>query len=66
MHIEYFIVIIFFMLIIPFWRMLNRPVKVSESTGEAFRAINLQSLRIPQGLLFNKNHTWTHLERSGV
>jgi glycine cleavage system H protein len=64
--IEYIIVIIFFMLIIPFWRMLNRPVKVSESTDEALRAISLQSLRIPQGLLFNRNHTWTHLERSGV
>jgi len=64
--IEYIIVIIFFMLIIPFWRMLNKPVKVSESMREVLHAINLQSLRIPQGLLFNRNHTWTHMERSGV
>jgi len=64
--IEYIIVIIFFMLVIPFWRMLNRPVKVSESMGEVLHAINLQTLRIPQGLLFNRNHTWAHLERSGV
>ena len=23
-------------------------------------------LRIPLGLLFSKNHTWAHLEKSGV
>lgn len=62
--IEYIIVIFFFMLIIPFWRMLNKPVK--EAVGGAIRAINLQALRIPQGILFNKNHTWSHLEKSGV
>lgn len=64
--IEYIIVIFFFMLIIPFWIMLNRPVKLKEAMGDAIRAINLHSLRIPQGLLFNRNHTWSHLERSGV
>ena len=31
-----------------------------------FDAINLQALRIPQGLLFNRNHTWSHMEKSGV
>jgi len=64
--IEYIIVIFFFMLIIPFWRVLNRPVKLKEVAGDAMRSINLQQLRIPQGLLFNRNHTWSHLERSGV
>lgn len=64
--IEYIVVIFFFMLIIPFWRFLNRPVKLKESMGSAIQAINLQALRIPQGLLFNRNHTWSHMEKSGT
>jgi glycine cleavage system H protein len=64
--IEYIIVIFFFLLMIPFWRMLNRPVKMKETLGDVIRAINLQALRVPQGLLFNRNHTWSHLEPSGV
>lgn len=64
--IEYIIVIFFFMLLIPFWYLLNRPMKVKEAVGNAIAALNLKSLRIPQGLLFNRNHTWSHLEKSGV
>jgi glycine cleavage system H protein len=64
--IEYIIVIFFFMLLIPFWYLLNRPVKLKELMNDTIRAINLQALRIPQGLLFNRNHTWSHLEKSGV
>lgn len=64
--IEYIIVIAFLLLIIPFWRMLNKPVKFKETVGASLQAINLKALRIPQGLFFNKNHTWSHLEKSGV
>jgi glycine cleavage system H protein len=64
--IEYIIVIFFFMLLIPFWYLLNRPAKLKKAVGDAVRAINLQALRIPQGLLFNRNHTWSHMEKSGV
>lgn len=64
--IEYIIVIFFFMLLIPFWYLLNRPMKVKKAVGDAIAALNLKSLRIPQGLLFNRNHTWSHLEKSGV
>ena len=64
--IEYIVVILFFMLLIPFWYLLNRPAKMKEVVGGAFQALNLQALRIPQGLLFNRNHTWSHLEKSGV
>ena len=64
--IEYIIVILFFMLLIPFWYMLNRPVKLKGLMNDAIHAINLQALRIPQGLLFNRHHTWSHLEKSGV
>ncbi len=64
--IEYIIVILFFMLLIPFWRMLNKPGKLQEAKEGAIQALNLQALRIPQGLLFNRNHTWSHLEKSGL
>ena len=64
--IEYIIVILFFVLLIPFWWMLNRPLKLNEVVTNAIHAINLQALRIPQGLLFNRNHTWSHMEKSGV
>ena len=64
--IEYIIVIFFFMLLIPFWYLLNRPAKLKKAVGDAIHAINLQALRIPQGLLFNRNHTWSHMEKSGV
>ncbi|MEA3461183.1 MAG: hypothetical protein U9R49_04825 [Bacteroidota bacterium] len=64
--IEYIIVIFFFMLLIPFWYLLNRPVKLKEAVSDAIAALNLKSLRIPQGILFNRNHTWSHMEKSGV
>ncbi len=64
--IEYIIVILFFTLLIPFWRMLNKPGKLQEAREGAIQALNLQALRIPQGLLFNRNHTWSHLEKSGL
>ena len=64
--IEYIIVIFFLLMIIPFWRLLNRSVRQRVAEGGALGILNLQSLRIPQGLLFNRNHTWSHLETSGV
>ena len=64
--IEYIIVIFFLLLVIPFWRLLNGSLKQTAAEGSALGILNLQSLRIPQGLLFNRNHTWSHLEKSGV
>jgi len=64
--IEYIIVISFLLLIIPIWRLLNRPLKQPAEVGAALKALSLKSLRIPQGLLFSRNHTWSHLEKSGV
>ncbi len=64
--IEYIVVIFFLLLIIPVWRLLNRPVKKTASIGDALQALTFKALRIPQGLMFNKNHTWSFLEKSGV
>jgi glycine cleavage system H protein len=64
--IEYIIVIFFFMLLIPFWYLLNRPRKLKAAVAGSLGVINLQALRIPPGLFFNRNHTWSHLEKWGV
>jgi len=62
---EYLVVIAFLILIIPFWRALNRPLKVREAISETLGILNAAVLRIPEGLFYSRNHVWTHLERSG-
>ncbi len=64
--IEYIIVIGFLFLIIPFWMLLNKPMKLKQKIAEGLAILSTQVLRIPRGLFYNKNHTWSHLERSGL
>jgi len=64
--IEYLVIIAFLVLLIPFAVILNRQVKVAARLKQVLEFLSAGSLRIPQGLLFNKNHTWTHLEKSGA
>jgi glycine cleavage system H protein len=63
--IEYLIVIAFLLLIIPFWKVLNRPVKVAGRVHQAAAVLSPGMLSVPGGLFYSKNHTWAHLERSG-
>jgi len=63
---EYIIVIGFLLLIIPFWMILNKPLNLKTKVVEALEVISVQALRIPQGLFYNKNHTWSHLEKTGL
>jgi len=63
--IEYLIIIGFLILIIPFWLLLNKPMYLKKQMSNALSILSESILRIPQGLFFNKNHTWTHLDRSG-
>jgi glycine cleavage system H protein len=63
--IEYFVIIGFLLLIIPFWFLLNRPLKIQMNLQHAFGVLTGNVLRIPQGLFYSKNHTWTHLGRKG-
>ncbi|MDT8401089.1 MAG: hypothetical protein RQ743_05290 [Bacteroidales bacterium] len=62
---EYLVVIAFLIMIIPFWRALNKPLKVREAIGETLGVLSAAVLRIPEGLFYSKNHVWTHMERSG-
>ncbi len=62
--IEYIIILAFFAILIPFWIMLNRRMK-SRRAKKLEGILSPATLRIPQGVFFSRNHTWTHLERSG-
>jgi len=62
--IEYIAIIAFLTLLIPFWMLLNRQSK-AKSLKKTLGILSSKVLRIPQGLFFSKNHTWTHLDKSG-
>ncbi|NOU19734.1 MAG: glycine cleavage system protein H [Bacteroidales bacterium] len=64
--IEYLAVIAFFAILIPFWIILNKKVKRSKQFQKRLGVLTASVLRVPQGLFYSKNHTWAHLEVSGV
>lgn len=63
---EYIFVIIYLLLLILFWRFSSRTVRISSQIKKSLGVLSANVLRIPQGLFFSKNHTWTHLEPSGI
>lgn len=64
--IEYLVIIAFLLLLIPFWLALNKQVVIRERFRKAMGILSAAVLRIPQGIFFNKNHTWAYLEKSGT
>ena len=64
--IEYLIIIAFLIMLIPFWILLNKQGKLTRKFQKVFGVLSANILRIPQGLFYSKNHTWTHLEKSGA
>ncbi|MFH1852220.1 MAG: hypothetical protein ABIA75_07745 [Candidatus Neomarinimicrobiota bacterium] len=66
--IEYLIVIGFLLLVIPFWRYLNSPVRLSPVLG--FSTIQAAVKRItgsiPEGVFLDPTHSWAFLESSGM
>lgn len=64
--IEYVIVIAFFAILIPFWIVLNKQVEIKKEIQKIIGILSANNLNIPQGLFFSKNHTWTHLEKTGL
>ena len=64
--IEYLAILAFFALLIPFWILLNKQVKITKQIRTILGILSTNVLKIPQGLLYNKNHTWAHLEKSGA
>ncbi|MFZ2285972.1 MAG: hypothetical protein WAV93_03210 [Bacteroidales bacterium] len=63
--IEYIIIIVFLLALIPFWKLLNRPLKVSAAKGSEAQPLFTSVMSAPQGLYFSKNHTWAYMLRSG-
>jgi glycine cleavage system H protein len=63
--VEYLAIIAFLLLLIPFWLFLNKKTSIFGKIRKAGGVISANILNIPQGLFYSKNHTWTHLEKSG-
>jgi len=62
---EYILTILYFAILIPFWIVLNNP-KVRKYLKDKIKVITLSILKIPRGIFFSKNYTWSYLEKSGL
>lgn len=62
--VEYLLTIVFFLLLIPYWLLLNRKRTVPVKADAGMSLIE-NLFRIPQGLYFSLNHTWVQLMQSG-
>jgi len=63
--IEYIFVIGYLLILIAFWKISTNQVKLRKEVQRVFGNLSANLLRIPQGVFYNRNHTWAHLERSG-
>ncbi len=63
---EYLVIIAFLALLIPFWLVLNNQKAYAGKFQKALGVLTSKVLRIPQGLLYGKNHTWMYMEKSGA
>lgn len=63
--IEYIAIIIFFMILIPFWLFLNNHKEIKQKIRNIIRVLNFEILKIPLGIFIGENHTWMFLEKSG-
>lgn len=64
--IEYLFVIGYLVILIIFWKVSGKQVKLVKQIQKVLSNLSANILRIPQGLFYNKNHTWAHLEESGT
>jgi glycine cleavage system H protein len=63
---EYLFVIGYLIILILFWRLASKPVNVLSKIRDAVSTLSVRVLNIPQGIYFNKNHTWAHLGETGA
>lgn len=63
--VEYLIIIGFLILLIPFWVMINRRKEIAGAIRKTFGVLTANILRVPQGIYYSNNHTWTFMEKSG-
>lgn len=62
--IEYLFVIVYLLGLIMFWKVSGK--QITKQIQKVLGNLSASILRIPHGLFYNKNHTWTHLEKSGA
>ncbi len=63
--IEYLVIIAFLLLLIPFWRIINRKGILVTKIQESFGSFTSGILKAPKGVFYSKNHTWAFMEKSG-
>lgn len=63
---EYLFVIGYLLVLIIFWRLTRNPGRILMQIKDAVSTLSVKILKIPQGIYFSKNHTWTHLGESGA
>jgi len=63
---EYIFVISYLLILIVFWKVAQNPQKVYGQIRKAVHTLSAKLLKIPQGIYFNRYHTWTHLDKSGA
>ena len=63
---EYVFVIAYLLILIVFWKVAQNPQKAYRQIREVVQTLSAKILKIPQGIYFNRNHTWTHLDKSGA
>lgn len=61
--IEYLAIITFFIVLVPFWVLLNRKRKSSFANQTASDSDEIQ--KHPNGVVFSRQHTWAFLHKSG-
>ncbi|MFN8239711.1 MAG: glycine cleavage system protein H [Bacteroidales bacterium] len=64
--IEYLVILGFFAILIPFWLVLNRRVEITRQIRKGIGVLKAGLFKVPQGVFHFGNHTWAHLEKSGV
>jgi glycine cleavage system H protein len=64
--IEYLFVIGYLLILIVFWNIANKHEGIIKQIKKVISTLSAGILRIPQGLFYNKYHTWTHMDESGV
>lgn len=62
---EYLFVIAYLIALLIFWIVSGKQIKLKKQLQETLSNFSANILRIPQGLFYNINHTWTHLNESG-
>ena len=63
--VEYIFVIGYLLLLILVWNISSRQIKLKKQVQKVLGSFSAQVLKIPQGLFYSRNHTWTHMEKSG-